>query len=374
MKKILFISNICKKITNFHIVSLEAAEKLGYEFHFAANFDEMPDEEKKLYSNIHFHQVNLKRFPFHPQNLKAYLELNSIIETIKPNAIHCNTPIGGALGRICGANKNIQMVIYTAHGFHFYNGAKGVGSKIYKILELLMAKKTDVLITMNNEDYLISKKMKLKKNGKTFFVHGVGVSTSEYQNIQVNCDKKRNELGLSNSDIVCIAMGDLIKRKNYDTAIRAIANLNDENVHFLICGKGPEEEYLKDLCKTLKVDKQIHFLGFRNDVKELLKISDCFLFCSFQEGLPRSLMEAMASGLPCIVSKIRGNVDLIEDGKNGFLCTPDNPDEYCSALLTITNDHYLRDRMRNNNLIAVQKYDVENVKKEMFDIYSKVLM
>ena len=145
-------------------------------------------------------------------------------------------------------------------------------------------------------------------------------------------------------------------------------------MHFLICGKGPEEEYLKDLCKTLKVDKQIHFLGFRNDVKELLKISDCFLFCSFQEGLPRSLMEAMASGLPCIVSKIRGNVDLIEDGKNGFLCTPDNPDEYCSALLTITNDHYLRDRMRNNNLIAVQKYDVENVKKEMFDIYSKVLM
>ena len=91
-------------------------------------------------------------------------------------------------------------------------------------------------------------------------------------------------------------MGDLIKRKNYETSIRSITLLNNKNVHFLICGDGPEKKRLEALARELKVDEQIHFLGYRDDIKSLLSISDCFLFSSFQEGLPRSLMEAMASG------------------------------------------------------------------------------
>lgn len=373
MKRILFISNICKKISNFHMVSIEAAENNNYEFHFAANFTLMPDEMKKTYANVHFHHINLKRFPFHPKNLLAIHELNKVIREIKPDAIHCNTPIGGALGRICGAKNKVDVVIYTAHGFHFYKGAKGVGPFIYKKLETIMAKKTDVIITMNQEDYYAAQKMKLKGNGKVFSVHGVGISTKEYQSSTDVAVEKKHDLKLKQSDIVCIAMGDLIKRKNYETSIRSIALLNNKNVHFLICGDGPEKKRLEALARELKVDEQIHFLGYRDDIKSLLSISDCFLFSSFQEGLPRSLMEAMASGLPCVVSNIRGNTDLIVDGHNGFLCPADDASAFCDALKTIISDSNLRNLMRKNNLIAIKPFDVENVKKEMDIIYAAVL-
>lgn len=373
MRKLLFISNICKKISNFHLVSIEAAEQLGYEFHFAANFSEMSEEIKKEYPNIHFHQINLKRFPFNPQNIQAYAELNKVIEKIEPEAIHCNTPIGGALGRLCGARNKVEIIIYTAHGFHFYKGAKGFGPFVYKVLETIMARKTDVLITMNQEDYNAALKMKLKKDGKVFNVHGVGVSTDEYQIMDATSNDKRAELGLSPDDIVCIAMGDLIKRKNYETSIKAISLLNDEKVHFLICGKGPQKETLEALAKKLNVEKQIHFLGFRDDIKTLLNISDIFLFSSYQEGLPRSLMEAMASGLPCIVSNIRGNVDLVENGVNGLLCSANDELAFCNAMRKIILDQNIRGMMRKKNLEIIKQFDVKNVKKEMLDIYSLIL-
>ena len=140
-----------------------------------------------------------------------------------------------------------------------------------------------------------------------------------------------------------------------------------------ICRDGPEKKRLEALARELKVDKQIHFLGYRDDIKSLLSISDCFLFSSFQEGLPRSLMEAMASGLPCVVSNIRGNTDLIVDGHNGFLCPADDASAFCDALKTIISDSNLRNLMRKNNLIAIKPFDVENVKKEMDIIYAAVL-
>ena len=125
---------------------------------------------------------------------------------------------------------------------------------------------------------------------------------------------------MKEEDIICISAGDLVARKNYAVAIKAIALLKNTRIHYLICGKGAEEKKLKELAKKLHVEKQIHFLGFRMDIDQLLLSSDLFLFTSLQEGLPRSLMEAMACELPCIVSSIRGNVDLIEIGRGGFLC------------------------------------------------------
>ena len=235
-----------------------------------------------------------------------------------------------------------------------------------------MARWTDAIITMNKEDYEAAKKFKLKKNGKVYFVHGVGINVDEYNNIYVTKDEKLTELGLKNDDIILISMGDLVKRKNYKTAIEAIAKASNPKLHYLIRGKGPELENLQKLVEKLGVSNQIHFLGHRTDVKELLAVSDIFLFTTIQEGLPRSMMEAMATGLPCIASNIRGNSDLIENGEGGYLCKVSDVNAFADAINNLANNSYLRENMRNINLQKIKDYDIHIVEKEIMEIYKDI--
>jgi len=142
----------------------------------------------------------------------------------------------------------------------------------------------------------------------------------------------------------------------------------------LICGQGWKLNELLALAKELKVEKQIHFLGFRADIKELLQAADIFLFTSYQEGLPRSMMEAMAAGLPCIVSKVRGNIDLIENGRGGFLCNPEDVNGFANAISILAADAGLRRAMGLSNLETIKPYDVENVKEEIMKIYEQEII
>ena len=113
-------------------------------------------------------------------------------------------------------------------------------------------------------------------------------------------------------------------------------------------------------------------LGYRNDIKELMNSADIFLFTTLQEGLPRSMMEAMSTGLPCIASNIRGNVDLIENEKGGFLNNPNSPEDFAKSISILVNDKDLRRKMGEFNKEYVKQFDTENVKQELYNIYSNI--
>lgn len=359
-------------LSNVSLPCIEAALDMGYEVYHGVNRND-PDQLKCSYP-IHLYDSHTYRsLTAFGDNKIAYKNLCSVIDEGKIDVIHCNTPVGGMVGRLAGKKKKVKKVIYTAHGFHFYKGAPLINRTLYKWAEKIMAHWTDVIITMNQEDYEAAQKFRLRKGGKVYKVHGVGITLSEYDNIVVDRSKKRAELGLTDSDIVCISAGDIVARKNYGIAVEAIAKVGNPDLHYLICGVGPQKEQLEARAKELGIEKQIHFLGFRKDVKELLKISDIFLFTSLQEGLPRSLMEAMAIGLPCVVSRIRGNVDLIEDGKGGFLCDSHDADTFAEALAKLHNDKELMEKMSKYNLLEIKGYGISVVQKEIRDIYNEVL-
>lgn len=372
-KKLLYILNIAKRVNNFSYTSMLAAQELGIEFHIAGNWSYASDEERiadEEKYGIKIHQIDFVRTPYHPENIKAYKQLKCLVETEKYDFIHCNTPIGGVLGRLIGEKCNVEKVIYQAHGFHFYKGAPKINWLVYYPVEKWLAHYTDALITINSEDFELAKaKLKLRNNGKVYYVPGVGIDTSQYNLSEKSREEKRRELGLGEDDVALISMGDLIERKNYATAIRSIAETNDPKLQYFICGKGSEEENLRALAESLGVTKQIHFLGFRSDIKELLVAADIFLFTTKQEGLPRSMMEAMASGLPCIASKIRGNTDLLDGTEGGFLCETTDTAAYAEKLKLLANDKALRKAMGENNLIAIQKFNTETVNEELRKVY-----
>lgn len=377
-KKFLYILNIAPRVNNFSYAGMLAAQELGVEFHIAghwsyASLEELLDDEKRY--GIKIHQIDFIRTPYHPENIKAFLELNELVKREQFDVIHCNTPIGGMLGRMIGKIHKIPKVIYQAHGFHFYKGAPLLNWLLYYPVEKWLARYTDVLITINREDYQLAKrKMKLRDGGKVFYVPGVGIDTSLFYVGADSRKNKRAELRLNTDDVALISMGDLIERKNYPTAIRAVSEAKNDHLHYFICGTGTEEGALKTLAEQLHVAQQIHFLGFRSDIKELLAASDMFLFTTKQEGLPRSTMEAMASGLPCVASKIRGNVDLIEDGVNGFLCDPQDAAEFAEKINLLAADVGLRKKMGSTNQVAIQKFSTETVIGEMQKIYAGELL
>lgn len=372
MKKLLFVSNISNNVGSFVVASIAAAKKCGFEFYYAANWDgatkeQIAEDEKKY--GIKIVHIDLDRSPYSTKNIKAYKQLVDLINKEKIDYIHCNTPVGGVLGRLAGEKCKVKKIVYEAHGFHFYEGAPKKNWMIYYPVEKWLAKKTDAIITINNEDFERAKTFKLKNNGQVYYVPGVGMELSQYNVPDTVRKIKRNELNLKDTDFALISMGDLIDRKNYKIAIEVVAKLNNPHVHYFICGKGPEEVNLKKLAGNLGVDKQVHFLGFRNDIKELLKASDTFLFTSKQEGLARSLMEAMASKIPCVVSKIRGNTELIVNNENGFLCS--GLDDYVNAIIKIMQSPDLAYKFKEKSSKHLNNFSIEKVIDCLFDVYSK---
>ena len=373
MKKLLYITNISIGVSSFSVAAVRAAEELGGEFHLAGNFDGTTKESlrknEKEYG-VKLHQIDFIRTPYDLRNIKAYKQLVQLMKREKFDAIHCNTPTGGVLGRLAGKKCKVRKIIYQAHGFHFYKGAPKKNWLIYYPIEKWLAKYTDALITINNEDYELAKsKFQLRHNGKVYYVPGVGIDLSQYDLSDGIREKKRTELGLKETDFALISMGDLIERKNYSVAIKAMSKISDLNIHYFICGKGPEESKLIKLSEELGLRKRVHFLGYRNDIKELLKAADAFLFTSKQEGLARSLMEAMASGLPCVASKIRGNTDLLDGTDGGYLCETTDAVAYAKKLELLANDKVLRKMMGKNNLIIIQKFSTETVDEELRKVY-----
>ena len=372
MKKLLFVSNISNNVGSFVVASIAAAKKCGFEFYYAANWDgatkeQIAEDEKKY--GIKIVHIDLDRSPYSTENIKAYKQLVDLINKEKIDYIHCNTPVGGVLGRLAGEKCKVKKIVYEAHGFHFYEGAPKKNWMIYYPVEKWLAKKTDAIITINNEDFERAKTFKLKNNGQVYYVPGVGMDLSQYNVPDTVREIKRNELNLKDTDFALISMGDLIDRKNYKIAIEVVAKLNNPHVHYFICGKGPEEVNLKKLAENLGVEKQVHFLGFRNDIKELLKASDTFLFTSKQEGLARSLMEAMASKIPCVVSKIRGNTELIVNNENGFLCS--GLDDYVNAIIKIMQSPDLAYKFKEKSSKHLNNFSIEKVIDCLFDVYSK---
>lgn len=351
---------------------IKAALSLGYEAYLGVNREKPEELECALPVRL-YDQHTYRSITAFGDNKVAYNNLCKVIREGDIEFIHCNTPVGGMVGRLAGKKHKVKKIVYTAHGFHFYKGAPLFNRTVLKWAEMLMAHWTDAIITMNNEDYEAAKKFKLKKGGKVYFVHGVGITLSNFEGVGAARSDKRAELSLKDDDVALVSAGDLILRKDYATAIRAVALANNAKLHYFICGRGPEKENLEALAKELNVENQIHFLGFRSDVKELMAASDIFLFTTTQEGMPRSMMEAMATGLPCIASAIRGNVDLIENGENGYICAVRDAKAFSEAISKLAEDKELRDEISKKNLEKIKGYDVSVVENEIKEIYSEVL-
>ena len=369
--KMLYILNVANRVNNFCMSSLMAAKELNVEYHIAGNWKYKDDAEREADEQkygIRIYQVDFMRSPISLKNLTAYNQLKEIVEREKFDVIHCNTPVGGVLGRLVAKKYKTKHVIYQVHGFHFYKGAPKFNWLVYYPIERWLARYTDTLITINQEDFDIAKrKFRLKDHGEIYYVPGVGIDLSQYELHKSH--ELRASLGISDDDIMLISAGDLVERKNYKLSIKAVAETGMPNLKYCICGTGEQLNELTQYAKELGVESQIKFLGFRSDMKALLQVADIFLFTTKQEGLPRSMMEAMASGLPCIASKVRGNTELLEDGRGGYLCDVESVTEFAKAIKTLSENEEVRKQFGEANHKRIMDFDISKIVNQIRNVY-----
>ena len=368
MKKVLFTATVENHLYSFHTPYLKWFKEQGYQVHTASKEEgrELPVDKK--------HDISFARSPFKLDNLKAYRELKTLINNEDYDIIHCHTPMGGALTRLAArkARKKGTRLIYTAHGFHFFKGAPLINWLLYYPVEKILARYTDILITINNEDYENAMKKRFKAK-KIELIDGVGINLKKFRpQTIVEKNRLRNEYGYKEEDFILIYAGELNYNKNQSLLFKAIALLKEEipEIKLLLAGTGDLLEDYQSEVSQLGIKQHVEFLGYRNDVPSLMLLSDIGVSVSKREGLPVNVMEAMATGLALVVTDCRGNRDLVVNGENGYVIEMDDADGFAAAISKLHDAADLRKTMAEHSLQLIEKYSIERVMEEMERVYA----
>ncbi len=386
MKKVLILASAASMIGQFNMHIISLLEEMGMQVGVAANFKKgstCTDREISALKTeleemgVAWHQVDFDR---NALNLfacvRALRQVLALLGENRYDVIHCHSPIGGAVGRVAGHIRG-KKVIYTAHGFHFFKGAGMMNWLLFFPAEKFLAGFTDMLVTMNREDFRNAGRF-FRNAGKIACFDSVGVDIREYGAAGGRRKRKlREKLGFRQDDFILVFPGEFNRRKNQAFLIKALPELEKlvPSVCLVLPGRGKYLEKCRRLAVMRGVREKVRFTGFcpPGELAELYQVSDVFVSASRQEGLPKNLKEAMACGLPAAVSDIRGNRDLIADGKGGFLYETGNEKAYVGAVLKLFRNAGDRRKMGAFNLKRIEKHSTQQAVEKMRAVYSEIL-
>lgn len=367
--KVLLTATVQSHICQFHKPLMKLLQEHGYEVHVAARDNLAEKNGLAMEYADKVYDIPFDRSPFSTRNIKAYKELSKVLAENEYEIIHTNTPMGGMVTRLAAnkyRKKNGTKVFYTAHGFHFYEGAPKKNWLIYYPIEKSMSRFTDTLITITNEDYKLATE---KFHCNVVHMHGVGAnSTKFYVMSDEEKAKLRDEFGYSQDTPIILNVGELNANKNQKSVIRAMKKVVEKlpNANLLIAGNGPELEHHKTLIAELGLENNIELLGYTTEIFKYMNICDVLVACSYREGLPLNLMEAMLCGKPIVASINRGHKELVENGKNGFLVPPEDVDAYAQKILEVLDNPH---PFGQNAVDLVRPFSDASVLSELRELY-----
>lgn len=401
MKRVLFVTTISGFLPQFEKNDVKLLKQMGCQIHYASNFTNPIyafDKTELEKNGVALHQIDIEKSPAKiNKNIKAIKQLIKIIDENDIDIVHCHNPMGGVAARIAArAGKRKPKVIYTAHGFHFYKGAPIMNWLLFYTAERFLARYTDIIVTINREDYIRAKKFRLKKNGEVYLIHSVGVDKEKFAPRPELRETKRAELGIPAEAFHIVTAAELNENKNQKVVIEAVAAIvnkyetsagNDNkhnanyagksnrtyNIYYTICGKGPNEDNLRELIKSKGLEDQVQLLGYRTDMDEILQTADVFAFPSIREGLGVAAIEALMCNVPLIAADNRGTREYASDGNNGIVCRYDAVDEFEEAIELLYGNTAYRKRMADRCRESVKKFTIEEVEKTMTKVYTRAL-
>ncbi|MFJ8526933.1 glycosyltransferase [Bacillus sp. NPDC094106] len=373
MKKVLIVTTISTTVTAFLIPHIKLLENMGFQVEIATKI--IGDERKfrSILKGYEVYNLPFSRSVKSLENVKAYKQMKKLISETDYNFIHVHTPIASFLTRL--ASKKNTKVIYTAHGFHFNENGSFVTNTVFKLAEKIGALKTDKLIVINKDDY--------KSGGeiisptKLRYIKGVGVDMHQYNLQVIDLEAKlklKKELGIKEDSKIITHIAEFNDNKRQLDIVLAAKELikkyGDKFVVLLV-GTGKMLGDIKNKIKELGLDHNVKCLGFRNDVNQILSITNVGLLVSLREGLPKSVMEMMAMKVPVVLTNIRGNRDLVENSKNGFLVDVKSPQQIAECCYSILTNSKLAENFKESSYKKMlEEYSLEKILHELKQVYS----
>lgn len=317
----------------------------------------------------------------HPiTNLKTIYELVKLLKKEKPDIVHTHAPIASVLSRIACKISGVKCVVYTAHGFYFHDEMSKLQYSFFFRIEKIMAKYfTDYLFVQSKEDTDLSVSKKFLNRNKISYI-GNGVDIKNKFNFQKYSQEKemsiKKELGIDGEDTVISFIGRLVEEKGIIDLLKAFSKIKNKNLKLLIIGDvAPGERDLKTVkeLEEYRTDQNIIFTGRREDVNDLLMISDIFCLPSYREGLPRSIIEAMSMKNAIIATNIRGCREQVREGINGFLVPLNNPESIADKINTLIGNPKLLNKFKESSLeLARDYYDEEKIVKFQIEKFREI--
>lgn len=369
MKKILFTAKEASHIIHFHLPYLKFFKDSGYQVHVAC------EDSKSVVNADVVHEIKFGRNPFSIRNVYNVRVVGKLIKEQEYDIIHCHTPVASVVTRLAvvGKKRKSMSVIYTAHGFHFFKGAPLFNRILYYGMEKFLSIFTDCIITINDEDFDAAREGGFKA-GSIYKVDGVGIQRERFLNC-IRDEGLRNELGIEVDDFFVVCVAELSYRKHQDMLLdmASVAIDRIKGLKLILVGNGEYKGKYIDYSRRKGLEDAVVFAGYRKDIPQIMAISDVAVSSSRHEGLPVNIMEAMASGLPLIVTDCRGNRDLVENGSNGFVVDIDDVEGFVERLEMLYKDDNLRKNMALKNIVKSEKYDISLVFKQMKNIYEEYM-
>ncbi|EOP66394.1 MULTISPECIES: glycosyltransferase family 4 protein [Bacillus cereus group] len=373
MKTVLIVTTVSSTVSAFLMPSIDLLISKGYKVEVATNIQNEHFVKKLEDNRVVVHHIPFNRSIKSLENIKAYLKMKKLFKKREYSFVHTHTPIASFLTRLASRYR----VIYTAHGFHFNEHGSNISNLLYKTVEKIGAKKTNRLIVINKDDYEASKQIICPE--KVRFIKGVGVDTKEYSLEVIDRMTQmefKKELGISGDKKIITHIAEFNDNKRQIDIIYAAKKLREvygNNFVILLIGRGPNGNYICNKIRELNVEHNVQYLGYRKDINKILSITDVGLLVSLREGLPRSVMEMMTMKVPVVVTNIRGNRDLIQDGYNGFLVDVRAPDQIANKCCEIlTNKELAKKFGANSYKRIVEEYSLQRILEELGQVYKEL--
>lgn len=368
-KRLLLVANVVKEhVLKFHVPTIRYLKEQGWTVDVAAS-----GEEEVPYCDRQIHAV-WKRSPFTLDTLRGVKQLRRVIDEGHYDIVYCHTPVGALVARLAAgkARKKGTKVVYFAHGFHFFTGAPLINWLLFYPIEQMLAYRTDLLITLNDEDYARARRLFPRKL-PIMQVPGVGVDFSrlDVEDAQQCREQLRNEWGIPHDALVLIYVAELIANKNQKMLLEMLKKVKEKRTDTYLVLVGPDHAngHIQRLAQQMGVADSVVFTLWRSDIGACLRAADIAVASSLREGLALNIVEAMYCGLPVVATDNRGHVPILRDGENGFLVHANDSDRMAQRVLEIAGNEHLRDRLTHGD---VSRYSAQAVSQRIYDILKQV--
>lgn len=329
------------------------------------------DEEAKRDTRVFFVK-NLVRELNPVKDLKAFFSIYKILKKEKPDIVHTHSSKAGILGRLAAKLAGTKCIVHAIHGFAFNDYQNKIKKYFYIFLEKLCAKISDILIVECEQTKIKGLKYNIGTE-KQYKKINLGVNLDEFKNYSQE-KLLRKELSMKDDEILVSTIGPFKPQKNLSDFIKTadIVTKKNKKIKFAVAGDGALRENLENLIKNLKLENSVYLLGWRRDIPNILYSSDIFFMTSLWEGMPVVSINALYCGIPMVVNAVDGQIDLINDGVNGYLIKPFDIQTAADKILLLAKDKELRKRIANEAKKTINaEFSTEVMIKKHEELYAK---